>query len=553
MAMVKTWRRQSYFETTPEDESHLNFGQYEIDTKPDWKLQVFRRQIDQKMAIVDTYLIHQDVVSFGPRRSKYLRHLLKKSRRDQSLLRRGKQSRKVDEPMGARSHPWSNGGRTRTLRGDKDPTPLSCIDLDDEHARMIPPLLDFIYFYSKEEDDDDNNNGAASSSGAVGGLNESLKSLYELAVMWKVPDFQIAMAEFQIKRFTAETALDALNFASQLSSSALLQKHMSSRDNETDPMLKSTMTWLATHMIEMKPSQLASIDPSLLLSILRQNQSLGVGYRIDDFARSKIVACCIHHRRHLREASTLPLMAKEVLYGLTEETLLPFINPKFEAPVLLLAEAQIRPDHIDIDHFNPMSRGLSNLEKRCIKSISTYWDSCYKGFSSSSLSILSSSSNVNSKSGTYQVDSDSVGGRSSSSHDAESKNQSSKGEEGLLEFLHELPSGVLIELLGATARNCGGVSRLRTIPRPWTRSRLPSIILQLIHDFISSSCSKGTAMTADDAITDDEQSYDDDAYSDIFDSCDSAPDDICPVDQTELAYYLCDLYECGEHNGWIEI
>ena len=60
-------------------------------------------------------------------------------------------------------------------------------------------------------------------------------------------------------------------------------------------------------------------------------------------------------------------------------------------------------------------------------------------------------------------------------------------------------------------------------------------------------------MTADDAITDDEQSYDDDAYSDIFDSCDSAPDDICPVDQTELAYYLCDLYECGEHNGWIEI
>ena len=588
---IKTWRRLSCFDSS-EEEALLTYDEGDDDGKPDWKLQVFVRQAPNELAAVETYLVHQKIVAYGERRSEYLVHLLRESLKDQ--MPRRKKLRKDD-------HQQSNVIRSRPWRRDH-PIPLSSIDLTEEHAKMVPSLLDFMYFYSKDlddGDDDDDDNGDESNYGILSDdsrrLNPSLKSLYELATMWKVPEFQVALAEFQSKLFTVETALDALKFASNLSSSSLLKRELNYCCNKTshdhdhhdgdrdDPLLTSTIKWFASHIVEIKPSQVASVPPTTLLEILHENLSMGFGYRIDDFARSKVVVCCIHH--HLQQVVVHPknrlssLLSKEVFYALTDEDFVPFINPKFEAPVLLLAESEIRPDDISSDNCNPMTRGLSNLEKRCIRSIVTYWHTVWKGFASSStsLSILSVSStsitytttiNTTDKSESSSI----TGDDSNSSHNDQSRHSNTtKGEEALLEFLHELPLGVLVELLGQTAAKYGGLAKLSKFPRPWTRSRLPSMILQLVQEAIQSSPHGDETETTvdDDAISDDDEqtntAYDEDSYSNILCSSDSSNDDEgsgdereeeeewANVDQTELAYYICDLYECGQHNERIEI
>jgi hypothetical protein len=154
-----------------------------------------------------------------------------------------------------------------------------------------------------------------------------------------------------------------------------------------------------------------ALPPALLYQILERNQVMGYVERATCFQVSKLVAYSVYHNRH---AVTRPL-----LWKLTDERKCPFLSPCFEAPVLLLINSQLAASSSSSD---PRRGELSNLQERCIASITTYWRACYQGMGSTAPIIETTSRK-------------SAGGNPDLS---------------MLEFLHQLPKLVLLALLSKT-------------------------------------------------------------------------------------------------------
>jgi hypothetical protein len=157
-----------------------------------------------------------------------------------------------------------------------------------------------------------------------------------------------------------------------------------------------------------------ALPPALLYQVLERNQEMGYVERATFFQVSKLVAYSVYHNWH---AVTRPL-----LWKLTDERKCPFLSPCFEAPVLLLIDSQLAASSSSSDS----RRGkLSDLQERCIVSITTYWKACYQGLGTTPVGTI---------------------GRNSTCGNPDLS---------LLEFLHQLPKLVLLALLSKTCNKAG--------------------------------------------------------------------------------------------------
>jgi hypothetical protein len=451
--------------------------------------------------------------------------------------------------------------------------------------------------------DDDDSVATTPQSNTNHRSETTFQAMYILAVLWKVRTLQTTLANVRHTRFTVETALATLKFALPLtsyfsssgsssrnsrSSSLSVKKQtktflLPSRTNnnnattttkttttkqlwlsiQDEPLLQSALHWCATNLSDIQPtisnSTLlaagSSIEPLLLLFMIRQNLGREQQHGIDDRTRRMVVANCINYFCHYPDHFKIPLTT-DVLYHLTDQQLLPRIDAQFGAPVFLLAESQLRSD-IELWGGNAMARHVSLLEKRCIASIVKDWASCYRGVSSlssssSSISIYadpstniehtSSSSSGSLLEGTTLVlrsivplphshdikntmtcsssmipkderssstsadeeteddeegdslftSSDDSSFSSSSCDNTTARNEDDViQDQRFLDFLKKLPTGVLVDLIGATvvarSKKIKDNSALGKFPRPWTRERLPAMLLDLIQPVLRSS------------------------------------------------------------------
>ena len=211
------------------------------------------------------------------------------------------------------------------------------VEVKDEFARAVPWLLNFMYY------------GPA--------LEHELewKVLYELADEWNVVSLQIDIATRLVQKLKPHNAIGVLTYANQFRSG--------------NPLMEAVVQWCAYHLTEFHPMQARQLEPKQFLQILRRNMMLGYGLRMEEFQRSDLVAHCIH-------ANNDPhLTSPKILFALTNEDILPFVSAQFEAPEFLMAVARLcsTPEDQEL---------LSNLEDRCIHSMTTYWKDCVRGFHS---------------------------------------------------------------------------------------------------------------------------------------------------------------------------
>jgi hypothetical protein len=549
-------------------------------TSGDWTLYVCHRETPN---IVASYTIHEAIVGTGPKGSRYLANIMQNIRRQQQQHQSQDQQPESDEkhlnpkkehdyqsssssvssqaltyqrsprlrdddkvvppqpqrhdkqdneqegfeheqPRSSSSSSSSSIHRRTRITPFTNPLPFIILELNQEQARAIPLLLDFMYFYrsptpttttamddtsketthdyyypprrtttktdndSKEDYNEDEEEDRVLLSN---GTDATFYTLYRLAQQWEIPAFLRAAAKFQQKRLSKTNILTILAFASQ---GSLFTTHNNNNHNNlwiptnnqdhcnnhnNDPLLEATLDWCAAHLHEFKvssssPTQdlVAQLEPEHLLQILHKNKRLGVHIRIDDFCRSALVARCLQNN------ANRALLTQDLLHQLTDEELLPFIGPRWEAPIFLLVQAQllihkgggsvqspprssfcsmdgtIKGMYSGGDGRDSVVRELSSLEQRCIQSISTYWQTCYTGFCrpSHALSLLSSfsSSRRSSSSSLLSSSSTSVSSSSMVEYDFSSSFWSmgeKSGKEAFLEFLHELPLSVLVELL----------------------------------------------------------------------------------------------------------
>ena len=213
---------------------------------------------------------------------------------------------------------------------------LTITEINDSVADVVPFMLDFMY--SSPSDSSKGYSGAAA---------------YELADSWGIPKFQEIAAADRKAFLTVKNIFPTIKFALKFGTV----------DN---PLFEVATDWFAENLIGFPPSLAANLEPEILLLILRKNMQLPIASRIEFFSRGALVAHCIKKNNHCR------LLTKDVLYRLTSEEFLPFVSPRFEAPEFLLAEARLSKGHGDTK--------LSNLQRRCIQSIATYWKDCLAGF-----------------------------------------------------------------------------------------------------------------------------------------------------------------------------
>jgi hypothetical protein len=215
------------------------------------------------------------------------------------------------------------------------------LELKDEFARAVPGLLNFMYYDSAVEHD----------------LKWGV--LYELASEWNVISLQTDIAtRITQKLKKPHNAIAILAFANQFRSG--------------NPLMEAAIQWCAYHLVEFHPIQARELEPKQFLQILRRNMMLGYGLRMEAFQRSDLVAHCIHaNNKNDPQLLTTP----KVLFALTDEDMLPFISAQFEAPEFLIAVSRLCSTPQDQEL-------LSDLEDRCIQSMTTYWKDCVQGFRS---------------------------------------------------------------------------------------------------------------------------------------------------------------------------
>jgi hypothetical protein len=211
------------------------------------------------------------------------------------------------------------------------------VELKDEFARAVPLLLNFMYYNSALEHD------------------LEWKVLYNLANEWNVISLQIDIATRFKQTLKPHNAIGILTYANQFRSG--------------NPLMETAIQWCVSHLTEFYPIQARELEPTQFLQILRRNMILGYGSRVEEFQRSELVAHCIHANNHPQ------LTSPQVLFALTDEEILPFVSPQFEAPEFLIAVSRICSTPKDLDL-------LSDLEDRCIQSMTAYWKDCVRGFHS---------------------------------------------------------------------------------------------------------------------------------------------------------------------------
>jgi hypothetical protein len=211
------------------------------------------------------------------------------------------------------------------------------VELKDEFARAVPLLLNFMYYDSSVEQD------------------LEWKVLYELATEWNFISLQSDIATRLKKRLKPNNAIDILTYATQF--------------RHGNPLMETTMKWCAYHLTEFDSIQARGLEPKQCLQILKRNMMLGYGSRMEEFQRSDLVAHCIHANNHPQ------LTSPKVLFALTDEEIVPFVSAQFEAPVFLIAVSRLCSTPED-------QKLLSDLEDRCIQSMTTYWKDCARGFHS---------------------------------------------------------------------------------------------------------------------------------------------------------------------------
>ena len=212
---------------------------------------------------------------------------------------------------------------------------LTILELPSRLAKTaVPLLLEYMY------------------NGWNGDHEAQWKVMYELAHEWSVTTLQMDVAtHIQHHKLSLDNLLDYFQCANAYPRSS--------------PLMTACMDWCAEPLLEVPPLLAAALEPSLLLRILRRNKDMGYGQRVEDFQRSELVVHCVQANNNKR------LLTEGLLFLLTEEEMLPFLSPRFEAPEFLLAEARIA---------NLSSIDLSNLQQRCIQSMTTYWKECIAGF-----------------------------------------------------------------------------------------------------------------------------------------------------------------------------
>jgi hypothetical protein len=234
--------------------------------------------------------------------------------------------------------PRSSDYLATIFKAKQCPADLTIVEVKNEFATAVPWLLNFMYYGS--------------------GLKEhdvEWKVLYELAVEWNVISLQTDIAKGLTRKLRSHNAIRILTYASRFRSG--------------NPLMEAVIQWCAYHLTEFQPVQAREIEPKQFLKILRCNMTLGYGIRMEEFQRSDLVAHCIHANNDPQ------LTSPKVLFALTNEDILPFVSAQFEAPEFLIAVSRIckTPEDQEL---------LSDLEDRCIQSMTTYWKDCVDGFRS---------------------------------------------------------------------------------------------------------------------------------------------------------------------------
>ena len=351
--------------------------------KRSWKLHICHRET----GCFECYTVHPDVVAFGAKGSNYLARLMDGENQE-------KYSRQGDRCADKENF-------------DTKQSRVTVVELNAKYAELIPYFLNFAYFYASQEDDED----ILGTDGSI----KTFQALYELSIHWEISALRTELAKFQTRQFTFDCALEIMTFASQFCTPS------SFPSSSGDLLLDAALDWFADHISELEPQEAGAFEPLHLLQILRKNMCHGIEVRVDDFTRSQMVANCVH-----QNCSRL-LLTKELLDQLTDEDLLPFISPRFEASVFLIAESRLSKKcnpspAVDDD-------ALTSLEERCIQSITTFWKSCCSGIK------------------TTDLPSPWGGLLEESKHD-----EPRRVKDAMLDFFGELRKDVLIKLLEQTSK-----------------------------------------------------------------------------------------------------
>ena len=221
-----------------------------------------------------------------------------------------------------------------SINGMLDNSVWTILELKHSLARVVPLLLDFMYEITNKYE------------------NQSFSGMaaYELAELWGIPTFQKAIAQDRKKALTTTNVFPVLQFASGFGYS--------------NPLYETVVEWCAEHLNDFSPSQAGRFEPHVLLEILRKNMHMPEGVKIDLSARSRLIVSCIKAHNHSR------LLTKDLFYHITDEELLPVLNPRLDAPEFLLAEAKLSKGR---------ETRLSNLQRRCVQSITSQWQECVSG------------------------------------------------------------------------------------------------------------------------------------------------------------------------------
>ena len=439
---------------------------------PDLKLQLYSKRTHK---LCRSFLVHKDIVAFGPRASLRIADLLAAAETPgaHSADQESYKKNLDHSPRWVEDDESSYG----SLLSLPSTSVSNVIELNEQQAKIVPQLLNFVYFYksgtsrqrgTKEEKSATNGNLAATekdspatgyTEGGRSGemLVSALKILYESAIIFQIPKLQSVVTyelfnDQMLPHLTVQMAVNIVDFI-VLDISPIKPPSMLEED---DPLLDSTIQFLAKNLVKyaviapempervssqkqsnglestasMLPPPLqelaTTIEPVFLLQILHENKrSHNEALRLDGITRSKLIAHCVnnccfddkplqHAQKEKCNRKRWAKMTKEMLHKLTDEEFVEYISPQFDAPVFLLAESKLRPKQKSSDCSKCRGRrrrrhGLSRLEKRCIQSIASEWKCCYKDYCTTS--------------------------------------------SGLLEFLHKLPTAVLMEMFMATALN----------------------------------------------------------------------------------------------------
>ena len=273
--------------------------QISLQHPPNLKLQLYSKHTNK---VSKTYLVHKEIVAFGPRRSKRIADIcicqdttdqganpvqddpnalatLPEFVAESQLDSRDKYSAQWSEVM-------EDLNDVKLLLPESSTSSSCIIEMNEQQTKIIPQLLNFVYFYKtrKINSVDKNNNvgnrngtpDTYSGDGKMSNRNvhspatecssesrtgemlvKALKVLYECAILFQIPQLQSTVTyelfnDQMLPMLNLGMAIDIMNFVvfdiSPLKSSSMLE--------EDDPLLDSTVKFLAERLVVYAASAL---------------------------------------------------------------------------------------------------------------------------------------------------------------------------------------------------------------------------------------------------------------------------------------------------------